>query len=54
MTNLTDKPNNRIITILNGALTELTKDEIALLLDYRLADEEGKEKIEELIKNLNK
>lgn len=54
MTNSTNKLNNRIITILNGSLTELTEEEIALLLEYRMADEEGKEKIEELIKNLNK
>ncbi len=43
-----------LITELNGEPTELTEEEIALLLDYRMADEEGRKKILELIENLNK
>ncbi len=45
---------NTIITELNGEPTELTEDEIALLLAYRLADEKGQKEILELVENLNK
>lgn len=41
----------KIVTILNGELTELTEDEITLILEYRMANEEEQAKIREIIEN---
>lgn len=50
MNDSNNKSNDiHILTELNGELTELTEKEIALLFDYRTANNEEKAKIEELI-----
>lgn len=54
MTN--NNPNNSfesLNTIINSERTELTKEEILLLLEYRMADEQGRKEIEKLIKKMN-
>lgn len=43
-----------IFTKINGKLTLLTKDELALLFDYKTADEEKQNEIMTFIENLNK
>ena len=52
MTYSTDNRNNILLTNLNGEPTELTEDEIELLFDYRLADEDSRKELQELIENI--
>lgn len=42
---------NNLVTELNGEITELTEDEIELLLEFRMFGIEEQEIIQELIEN---
>lgn len=53
--NKSNIPEPRLIfTKINGKLTLLTKDELALLFDYKAADEDKQNEILAFIENLNK
>lgn len=46
-----NKDQNNVIIEINGERTKLTENEIILLLEYRMADNEVRKKIQELIEN---